>query len=126
MNGHFCYKNDLRQQLEALVIKDEFSSTQTRMLLELIYDIVKEYEFARIQSNSYLLSQDKEKHYFFLQGGEYKQYDNLLDYINSVFSDSFFANEVKLIMRYHFYGNIVDEMLRTAQDALHQCVQDSL
>ena len=126
MNGYFCYKNDLKEQLGALVFKGEFSSTQTRMLLELIYDIVKEYEFARIQSNNYLLAKEQEKNFLFLQGGEYKQYDNLLDYINSVFSDSFFAIEVKLIMGFHFYDNIVDEMLRMAHGALHQCVQDSL
>jgi hypothetical protein len=49
MNNFCGYHNQLKSELEHLIGQNNFSIEQYKFLLHLTYEILKEFEFARLQ-----------------------------------------------------------------------------
>ena len=125
MNDFCGYHNQLKSELEHLIGQNNFSIEQYKFLLHLIYEILKEFEFARLQVGLFFEAQKIDANYVFFVDGVDVGLDDLNEYICSVFITSNFVNKTKLIVRYDDeIKKIVEEFFDLANTAMIQEIED--
>jgi len=121
MNNFCGYHNQLKSELEHLIGQNNFSIEQYKYLLHLTYEILKEFEFARLQVGLFFEAQKIDANYVFFVDSVDVGLDDLNEYICSVFLTSNFVNKTKLIVRHDDeIKKIVDEFFDLANSALIQ------
>lgn len=126
MNNFCGYHNQLKSELEHLIGQNNFSIEQYKFLLHLTYEILKEFEFSRLQVGLFFEAQKIDADYVFFVDSIDVGFDDLNDYIGSVFLTSNFVNKTKLIVRHDDeIKKIVEEFFDVANTALIQEAEDS-
>jgi len=126
MNNFCGYHNQLKSELEHLIGQKNFSIEQYKFLLHLTYETLKEFEFARLQVGLFFEAQKIDAGYVFFVDSIDVGFDDLKEYIGSVFLTSNFVNKTKLIVRHDDeIKKIVEEFFDLANTALIQEAEDA-
>ncbi|REL28289.1 hypothetical protein DXX93_18085 [Thalassotalea euphylliae] len=114
-----CYCTGLKTKLESKIFNEKLPHAKTHCLLNIVYEIIKECEFAITQMQLYRIAKRENRKFLFLTSySEYKEFDSIKDYISNIFTSSKFANNIRIEAHDFGCACTASELLDTARKML--------